>query len=92
MSPMNQMDDWAEGLRRNAVVCEFARALFEARGRFHNTAFDMKEQPPHVRERYVALAHELLKKLEPADPGDALFNLAAGLARAAFRVVTPHGD
>lgn len=60
------MRDWPMTLRRNAAVCELARALFQARGERYGGSRDLTEQPPHVRQRYIQHADDLLKSLRPS--------------------------
>lgn len=94
------LHDWPLPLERNAAVCELARVIFECRGKFHDAQPDLTQEPPHVRERYVTLAHELLQRIGPAPVTHDLFNFAANLTRAHFTpsrarvvgVITPEGD
>lgn len=92
------MNDWPEALRRNALVCDLARAIFQSRGQYYSVAFDLTREPSHVRERYITLAHELLTRIAPPlesageESRDALLHYAAELARAQFRVIHPEGD
>lgn len=103
MSATNDLNDWPLPLERNAAVCELARVIFECRGRFHDAQPDLTQEPPHVRERYVTLAHELLQRIGPAPVSHDLFNFAANLTRAHFStglkrpdkvigIITPDGD
>ena len=51
-------------LRRNAAVCDLAAAMFKARGEVFGGSRLLTEQPPHIRQRYVTMADELLKTLD----------------------------
>lgn len=98
MNRQTDMDDWPESLRRNALVCDLARAIFESRGLYYTVAFDLTAEPPHVRERYVTLAHELLTRIAPLlesageESRDALFSFAANLTRAHFSTGLKRSD
>jgi hypothetical protein len=87
----DELRDWPEPLKRNAAICELAKAIFKARGECYGTSTVLTEEPPHIRAYYITRADDVLKAVQPAmakvapvQQPDPLFNLAASLARVAF--------
>ncbi len=58
--------DWPMTLRRNAAVCELAKAMFQARGEVFGGSMELTDQPSSVRQDYIQRADDLLKTLRPS--------------------------
>lgn len=59
------MKDWPMTLKRNAAICELAKALYRARGEVYGGSTELIDQPTHIRAQYITKADELLQTVAP---------------------------
>lgn len=62
----DSVKDWPKVLRKNAAICDLAKALFKARAEVYGGSQELTEQPSYVRERYIARADTLVQEMAPA--------------------------
>ncbi len=60
------MRDWPMTLRRNAAVCELAKAMYRARGEVFGGSTELSDQPPSVRQTYIQHADDIVRGLRPS--------------------------
>jgi hypothetical protein len=76
-------------IRRNAALCDLARAVYRARGEVYGGSLELSDEPPSVRQDYITRADELLRTLAPSTADDVLQYAAR---RAQFSLIHPEGD